>query len=308
MSATLTALKALADSSRLDVVGLLAQQPRSGDELATILNLTPSTISHHVARLQAAGLVSASAQQYYRIYTLNTDALRSLAKELVPEAMAGRMGLEASVDSNAYAAEILARWLKDNRLQGIPRKSHHKQIVLEWLTRKFAPDQRYDTDQVNETMEQWCRPEYCTELIRLLISDQYFGRLPDGSWYWRADSPAARQPGFDPSSLPIAQSPDPLRFTATRAALRRRDPEGVYAELVEQADVPNVNRELKLIAFRLKRNKRYTAEEIDAHIHQYQRELRGEPSNVRAVMVEQGLLHCSKDGLYWRDVIRWANV
>ena len=212
MSATLTALKALADSSRLDVVGLLAQRPRSGDELATILNLTPSTISHHVARLQAAGLVSASAQQYYRIYTLNTDALRSLAKELAPEAMAGRMGLEASVDSNAYAAEILARWLKDNRLQGIPRKSHHKQIVLEWLTRKFAPDQRYDTDQVNETMEQWCRPEYCTELIRLLISDQYLGRLPDGSWYWRVDSPAVRQPGFDPSSLPIAQSPDPLRF------------------------------------------------------------------------------------------------
>jgi len=308
MSDTLTALKALADSSRLDVVGLLAQQPRSGDELATILNLTPSTISHHVARLQAAGLVSASAQQYYRIYTLNADALRGLARELAPEAMAGRMGLEASVDSNAYAAEILSRWLKDNRLQGIPRKSHHKQIVLEWLTRKFAPDQRYDTDQVNETMEQWCRPEYCTELIRLLISDQYLGRLPDGSWYWRADSPAAQQPGFDPRSLPIAQSPDPLRFTAARATLRRRDPEGIYAELVEQADVPNVNRELKLIAFRLKRNKRYTVEEIDAHIHQYQREIRDEPSNVRAVMLEQGLLHCSKDGLYWRDVIRWVNV
>ena len=308
MNDTLTTLKALADSSRLDVVGLLAQQPRSGDELATILNLTPSTISHHVARLQAAGLVSASAQQYYRIYTLNADALRSLVKELTPEAMAGRMGLAASVDSNAYAAEILARWLKDNLLQGIPRKSHHKQIVLAWLARKFAPDQRYDADQVNETLEQWCRPEYCTELIRLLISDQYLGRLPDGSWYWRADSPAAQQRGFDSRRLPIAQSPDPLRFTATRATLRRRDPDGVYAELVEQADTPNVNRARKLIALGLKRNKRYTADEIDAHIRQYQREIPDEPSRMRAVMVEQGLLHCSKDGLYWRDVIRLDNI
>ncbi len=308
MNDTLTTLKALADSSRLDVLGLLAQQPRSGDELAAILNLTPSTISHHVARLQAAGLVAASAQQYYRIYTLNADALRSLAKELTPEAMAGRMGPAASVDSNAYAAEILARWLKDNRLQGIPRKSHHKQIVLEWLTRKFAPDQRYDTDQVNETMEQWCRPEYCTELIRLLISDHYLGRLPDGSWYWRADSPAAQQPPFDPRRLPIAQAPDPRRFTATRGTLRRRDPEGVYAELVEPADTPNVNRARKLIALGLKRNKRYTADEIDAHIRQHQRELPDEPSSVRAVMVEQGLLHCGKDGLYWRDVIRLDNI
>lgn len=308
MSDTLTTLKALADSSRLDVVGLLAQQPRSGDELATILDLTPSTISHHVARLQAAGLVSASAQQYYRIYTLNADALRSLAKELAPEAMAGRMGLEASVDSNAYAAEILARWLKDHRLQGIPRKSHHKQVVLEWLTRKFALDQRYDTDQVNETMEQWCRPEYCTELIRLLISDKYLSRLPDGSWYWRAASPAVQQPDFDPRLLPIAQSPDPLRFTATRATLRRRDPEGVYAELPEQAAVPNVNRERKLIVMGLERNKRYTAEEIDAHILRYRREIQDEPSTVRAVMVEQGLLHSGKDGLYWRDVVRLDNV
>jgi len=308
MSDTLTALKALADGSRLDVVSLLAQQPRSGDELATILNLTPSTISHHVARLQAAGLVSASAQQYYRIYTLNVDALRGLARELTPEALAQRMGLEASVDGNAYAAEILARWLKDNRLQGIPRKSHHKQIVLEWLTRKFASDQRYDSDQVNATMEQWCRPEYCTELIRLLISDKYLGRLPDGSWYWRADSPAAQQPGFEPRNLPIAQSPDPLRFTATRATMRRRDPEGVYAELPEPADVPNVNRERKLIALGLKRNQRYTAEEIDAHILQSRRGIQDEPSIVRSVMVEQGLLHCSKDGLYWRDVVRLDNI
>ena len=80
------------------------------------------------------------------------------------------------------------------------------------------------------------------------------------------------------------------------------------AELVEQADTPNVNRARKLIALGLKRNKRYTADEIDAHIRQSQREIPDEPSRMRAVMVEQGLLHCSKDGLYWRDVIRLDTI
>ncbi len=72
--------------------------------------------------------------------------------------------------------------------------------------------------------------------------------------------------------------------------------------------MPNVNRERKLIALGLERNKRYTAEEIDAHIRQYRREIQDEPSMVRAVMVDQGLLQRSKDGLYWRDVVRLDNV
>ena len=40
-------LKVMADPTRLNIVGLLAQEPRSGDELAALLDVKPSTISHH---------------------------------------------------------------------------------------------------------------------------------------------------------------------------------------------------------------------------------------------------------------------
>ena len=114
--------------------------------------------------------------------------------------MAGRMGLEASVDSNAYAAEILARWLKDNRLQGIPRKSHHKQIVLEWLTCKFAPDQRYDTDQVNEIRLLYRRVK--------ILEDQYTRAKEIVTGLRRLHAGTANEPVFE--ELPKSYGDDTL--------------------------------------------------------------------------------------------------
>jgi DNA-binding transcriptional ArsR family regulator len=54
--------KALADANRLKIVGLLAQRPYSGEELAALLDLKPSTVSHHLSKLAEVGLVSARAQ------------------------------------------------------------------------------------------------------------------------------------------------------------------------------------------------------------------------------------------------------
>ena len=43
--------KALADSNRLKIVGLLAEKSYSVEELAELLKLKASTVSHHLARL-----------------------------------------------------------------------------------------------------------------------------------------------------------------------------------------------------------------------------------------------------------------
>ena len=50
--------KAFADSSRLKIIGLLAEKPYSVEELASLLNLKPSTVSHHLTRLTKTGLVT----------------------------------------------------------------------------------------------------------------------------------------------------------------------------------------------------------------------------------------------------------
>ena len=45
-----TFFKALSDANRLKIIGLLAQQPYSVEELAALLNLKASTVSHHLCQ------------------------------------------------------------------------------------------------------------------------------------------------------------------------------------------------------------------------------------------------------------------
>ena len=77
-----TFFKAFADANRLKIVGLLAQQPYSVEELAALLEIKPSTVSHHLAKLAQVGLVSAKADSYYNVYQLDEKALENKSKSL----------------------------------------------------------------------------------------------------------------------------------------------------------------------------------------------------------------------------------
>ena len=68
--------KALSDPARLRILGMLAERPHAGHELARQLALTPPTISHHMRRLEAARLVDVVQDAQSRIYSLRTDAFR----------------------------------------------------------------------------------------------------------------------------------------------------------------------------------------------------------------------------------------
>src|SRR5690348_13204680 len=75
--------KALADESRLRLVGILATGERSVDELAALLTLRPPTVSHHLARLRELGLVTMRAEGTVHRYRLDADALRALSREVL---------------------------------------------------------------------------------------------------------------------------------------------------------------------------------------------------------------------------------
>jgi hypothetical protein len=67
---SLAFFKALADANRLKIVGSLAQGPRTVEQLAALLNLQSSTVSHRLARLSKAGLVNAQAKPNGRLRQL----------------------------------------------------------------------------------------------------------------------------------------------------------------------------------------------------------------------------------------------
>jgi DNA-binding transcriptional ArsR family regulator len=81
----LSFFKALSDANRLKIVGLLAQGPNTVEQLAEMLHLHPSTVSHHLSRLSKASLVSARAEGYYSVYHLETKALENMAQRLLEQ-------------------------------------------------------------------------------------------------------------------------------------------------------------------------------------------------------------------------------
>ncbi|HLC06085.1 MAG TPA: metalloregulator ArsR/SmtB family transcription factor [Anaerolineales bacterium] len=97
----LLVFKALAEANRLKILGLLSQNPHTGEQLAALLDLKPSTISHHLARLRHANLVRAEAESYYSVYHLEADSLEAIARQLTSrETLAG---LANAADRDAYA-------------------------------------------------------------------------------------------------------------------------------------------------------------------------------------------------------------
>ena len=75
--------KALSDANRLKIVGLLARSPLTVEQLAEMLAIHSSTVSHHLSRLTKAGLVSARAEGYYSVYQLETKVIEAMAQRLL---------------------------------------------------------------------------------------------------------------------------------------------------------------------------------------------------------------------------------
>ncbi len=65
--------KALADENRLKMIGILAEQECSVEELAAMLHLKAPTVSHHLAKLKELELVEMRPEGNTHVYRLNSD-------------------------------------------------------------------------------------------------------------------------------------------------------------------------------------------------------------------------------------------
>lgn len=172
--------KALADANRLKIIGLLAQRALSVEELAAMLDLRPSTVSHHLMVLSEAGLVSARAESYYNVYSLTPGALENMAKTLL--AQETLPAIAASVDTAAYDRKILRDFLlPDGRLKAIPAQRKKLEAVLRHIVAAFEPGVRYPEQQVNEILSRF-HADTAT-LRRELVGYKLLAR--QSGEYWR---------------------------------------------------------------------------------------------------------------------------
>ena len=78
----LRVLRALGDDTRLRALRLIAQQPRSTQELAALITISEAGLSKHLKALADAGLVTTRREGYYVLYSLAPDSLERLPGEL----------------------------------------------------------------------------------------------------------------------------------------------------------------------------------------------------------------------------------
>jgi DNA-binding transcriptional ArsR family regulator len=74
--------RALADDTRLRALRLIAQAPRSTQELAALISISDAGLSKHLRALSEAGLVETRREGYYVLYSLAEGALDRLPPEL----------------------------------------------------------------------------------------------------------------------------------------------------------------------------------------------------------------------------------
>jgi len=180
--ALVTFFKALADASRLKIVGLLAQRPYSVEELAALLDLKPSTISHHLSRLAEAGLVNARAEGYYSVYQLDQAALQSATRGLFSTEQ--MTAATSEVDLDAYDRKVLADFsLPDGHLKEIPAQRKKLDIILRHVARAFEPGRKYPEKQVNQVLARF-HADTAT-LRRELVGSGLMQR--QSGEYWRGE-------------------------------------------------------------------------------------------------------------------------
>ncbi|MCL2069048.1 MAG: autorepressor SdpR family transcription factor [Oscillospiraceae bacterium] len=67
--------KALSDGTRREILGLLAQGSMTAGEIGERFSMTGATISHHLAVLREAGLISDEKEGKYIRYELNMSMI-----------------------------------------------------------------------------------------------------------------------------------------------------------------------------------------------------------------------------------------
>ncbi len=174
-----TFFKALADTNRLKIIGLLATQPRSVEEIAACLQITSATVSHHLQRLRAANLVEAHAQQYYSVYALREQAFRPMV-ELLSSTDAFKRAVAIS-GPDRYTTRVLDEYLVHGKLTSIPSQIKKRQVILLRLAAEFEDGRRYPEQRVDEILKDF-HPD-CAVLRRDLVDGGLLAH--EGEIYWR---------------------------------------------------------------------------------------------------------------------------
>ncbi|HXN87596.1 MAG TPA: metalloregulator ArsR/SmtB family transcription factor, partial [Candidatus Binataceae bacterium] len=117
-TALLRFFKALADESRLKIVGLLANGERNVQDLAKLLKLREPTVSHHLAVLREAELVQMRTDGNTHWYRLDFEAMRAVSRTALSREKLATIA--SDLDANDWERKVLSNFMEGEHIKDIP--------------------------------------------------------------------------------------------------------------------------------------------------------------------------------------------
>src|ERR1700687_5289136 len=164
--------KAMADESRLKIVGLLSSHEHSVMDLAALLNLKEPTVSHHLAVLKELNLLTLRAEGNVHWYRLRVDVLRKISRAVFSTENIARIAVSAEADG--WDRKVLDNFVRGERLTEIPVSRKKRLVILKWLPQRFEWDANYSEADVNTILK--LHHEDCAPLRRELIGYRMLAR------------------------------------------------------------------------------------------------------------------------------------
>ncbi|MBI9011494.1 MAG: metalloregulator ArsR/SmtB family transcription factor [Clostridiales bacterium] len=164
--------KCLSDKSRLRIVNNLLKEPMYVELLSERLDLAASTVSFHLKKLEAIGLVSAEKEQYYIVYTLNKDILNTRLLDLVKAKDDEEEDQE--IRQEEYTENIIKNFFEYGKLKSIPVQRKKRLVVLNEIIKAFEYNKDYTEKEVNSLISEY-HHDFCT-LRRELVVENLISR------------------------------------------------------------------------------------------------------------------------------------
>ena len=159
--------KSLGDKTRLDIVRALYQKSLCLEEMSERFGLTPATLSHHMKKLEEAGLVSRKRDQYFTNFSLIPEAYEKRLSELI-------FGKKDNGNEDKFTQKVIHTFMREGKITQFPRQHKKRLVLLSEIIKRFKPNRVYKEPEVDAILER-LYPDYCT-LRRMLIDERFMER------------------------------------------------------------------------------------------------------------------------------------
>lgn len=151
--------KLLADDTRLRLLNALAEKDMYVELLAERLQLSAPTVSFHMKKLQAAGLVDARREQYYTVFSIRREAFEATLSSLVFQTQ-GQDAAERMREEQ-YRRKVLNTFMPDGVCEVMPAQVKKRMIIYEEIFQRFEPGRVYPEKEVNRIIAE-VHGDFCT--------------------------------------------------------------------------------------------------------------------------------------------------